>query len=100
MLEWTFIILTCLLIMGLNIMATRTLLDARLMSKTRKWYLLILIWLIPAFGFVLAMAIFNRDMKKKIENSDKELITALNSFTDKMNTVNKEIKQKRENEGN
>jgi hypothetical protein len=39
-------------------------------------------------------------MKKKKENSDKELITALNSFTEKMNTANKEIKQKRKNEGN
>jgi len=99
MFEWTLITFTCVLVLGLNIMATRTILGARLITKTRKRNLLILTWLVPAFGFILAMIIFNGDMKKKKENSDKELITALNSFTEKMNTVNKEIKQKRENEG-
>ncbi len=100
MLELTFIIFTCLLIMGLNIIATRTILGTHLITIKRKRNLLILIWLVPVFGFILSIIIFNGDMKKKKENSDKELITALNSFTEKMNTANKEIKQKRKNEGN
>jgi len=100
MLKLTFIILACLFVAGLNIIATKTILNTHLITKARKRNLLILTWLVPAFGFILAMIIFSGDMKKKKENSDKELISALNSFTDKMNTINKEIKQKRENEGN
>jgi D-alanyl-lipoteichoic acid acyltransferase DltB (MBOAT superfamily) len=100
MLKWTFIIFACLIIAGLNIVATRAIQNARLITKTRKGYLLILIWLVPVFGFILAMILFSNEMKKQKDNSDKNLITALNSFTDKMNAVNKEIKQKREDEGN
>ena len=100
MLKWTFIIFACLIIIGLNIVATRAIQNARLITKTKKWYLLMLIWLIPVFGFILAMILFSNEMKKQKTNSDKNLITALNSFTDKMNAVNKEIKQKREDEEN
>ena len=100
MLKWTFIIFACLIITGLNIVATRAIQNARLITKTKKWYLLILIWLVPVFGFILAMILFSNEMKKQKNNSDKNLITALNSFTDKMNAVNKEIKQKREDEEN
>lgn len=95
MLDFIFIVIACVIIIGLNLAGTKTVLDSRTLSQHKTRLYIVLIWLIPLLGVMVSMLLLSREMNKLKGNNDEALVSALNDFTDKVKVIQKEVKDRR-----
>ncbi len=86
----------CITVIVLNILGSTTVLKSNLYTNNNKYLYLAMIWLIPIFGAMSVILLISRDMKNIKDKSDKELLSALNDFTKRINTISDGIRKKRQ----
>lgn len=96
MITWLYIALATVLL-GLNIAGTTLIHGSKSLDTGSKTQLIIVMWALPVIGLVLSLYLFNRQLKLFQKKSDDELISALNEFTQKVNSINETIKKERHN---
>jgi membrane protease YdiL (CAAX protease family) len=89
------VILIIILTVALNIFGTNTVLRSSVHTKADKRKYVLLIWLLPLFGVILSMLWFEKDLKKKKDKSEQELVSALKKFTESVDHLKAEIEQKK-----
>jgi len=89
-------VLAIIAMFALNIYSTTTILASTVHSEVGKRNLIVLVWAAPVFGTVLAMVLVNRDLKKAAEAMDKEVVTKLRLFANKIKTIEQHILDKRQ----
>ena len=100
MLTWLVLVIVILviLIVALNIVGTNTVLRSSIHTQADKRRYVLLIWLLPLFGVILSMLLFEKDLKKKKDKSEQELISALKKFTESVDHLKTEIEQKKDDD--
>lgn len=96
MLMLSLTVLAIVAMFALNIFSTTTLLASTAHSEAGKRNLIVLVWVAPVFGTVLAMVLMNRDLKKAAEAMDKEVATKLRLFADKIKVIEQHILDKQQ----
>jgi len=91
-------IFTGITVVIINILGTATVLRSNLYTKNKKILYILFTWSIPLVGAISTIIMVNQDMKNIKNESDDNLIAALNDFTNRVNSISNGIKATKEKE--
>ena len=94
MLLWIMLIIGLILVVALNIFGTNTVLSSHVNTNAAQRKLIMLIWLFPYFGTIIAMIIINRTIKRNSHLSEDDMTSSLNSLAERFSEMEKEVKKK------
>ena len=97
MINWMLITMIIVAILAVNSIASNTIYNSKLLSKSEKQFSLALIWLIPFIGVIISTKLFSNKVKKNKEINEEKMVNALNRFTHKIKSINEDIKQQHNN---
>jgi uncharacterized membrane protein len=95
MLLWTMLIIGLILVVVLNIFGTNTVLSSHVTTVAAQRKLIMLIWLIPYLGTILAMITINKAIKRNSNQSKEDMTSSLITLAERFNEMEKEVRKKR-----
>ena len=83
--------------MALNITSSKTVSSSQIHSDAEKQKYLMMIWLLPIVGTMLAMWLINKDIRKNQHEMEGEIAPVIKELGDRLKKLESSIQQKQNN---
>lgn len=84
-----------LVLLVLNFITSKQILESSMLSPSEKKIALLMIWLLPVIGALLAVSRLKRDAELFREKADQEMIEKLNELTTKIDGMREAVEQQK-----
>ena len=84
-------------VVALNIASSKTVSSSEIHSEAEKQKFLMLIWLLPIVGTMLAMWLINKDIRKSQDEMEDQIAPAIKELGDRLKKLESSIQQKQNN---
>jgi hypothetical protein len=92
------VFLSVIAVVALNIASGKTVSSSEIHSDAEKRKFLLMIWLLPIVGTMLAMWFINKDIRKSQHEMEDEIAPAIKELGDRLKKLETRIHQKQNNQ--